>query len=43
MNTLKRFPHFKQHDTSDCGPTSLYWNRNFRFSPVSNDRKIVDC
>ena len=23
MNTLKRFPHFKQHDTADCGLTSL--------------------
>lgn len=20
---IKRFPHYKQHDTSDCGPTSL--------------------
>ncbi len=23
MNRLKRFPHYKQHNTSDCGPTSL--------------------
>ena len=23
MNYLKRFPHYKQHNSSDCGPTSL--------------------
>lgn len=23
MNSLKRFPHFKQNNSSDCGPTSL--------------------
>ncbi|MCF0195678.1 MAG: peptidase domain-containing ABC transporter [Bacteroidaceae bacterium] len=23
MNPFKRFPHYKQHDASDCGPTSL--------------------
>lgn len=23
MNHLKRFPHYKQHNASDCGPTSL--------------------
>lgn len=23
MNHLKRFPHYRQHNASDCGPTSL--------------------
>lgn len=23
MNKLKRFPHYRQHNVSDCGPTSL--------------------
>lgn len=23
MNFLKRFPHYRQHNASDCGPTSL--------------------
>lgn len=23
MNILKRFPHYRQHNASDCGPTSL--------------------
>ena len=23
MKFLKRFPHFKQNNSSDCGPTSL--------------------
>lgn len=23
MKGFRRFPHYKQHDSSDCGPTSL--------------------
>lgn len=34
MYQLKRFPHYKQHNASDCGPTSLrmiakYYGRDY--------------
>jgi len=34
---MKKFPHFKQHDAMDCGPTALrivskYYGRNFKLA-----------
>ena len=29
MNHLKRFPHYRQHNTSDGGPTSLHMVAKF--------------
>ena len=43
MNHLKRFPHFKQYNASDCGPTSLRMVAKFYGMDYSTEMLRKHC
>lgn len=43
MNLFNHFPHYKQHDTSDCGPTSLRMIAKFYGQNYSQEMLRKHC